>query len=105
MLNSDLFPDFKKDVKAKEKPKRTGGSGLGSLGMKKSAKTASASSSASQQKPRSIMSSIFDSVGEQEEEDVRKEEEGDKRDEPEASADPSKMTITRVFDFAGENVR
>ena len=54
--------------------------------------------------PPSIVSSIFDSIPDKKSEDTKATEKKEDKEEEESS-DPSKMKITRVFDFAGENVK
>ncbi len=84
------------------------GSGLGSLlktssAAKKKSSASSASGSGVQVKSRSIVSSIFDSIDKKK---VKEKEEPEKAPpEQKADVDQDKMKITRVFDFAGENVR
>lgn len=96
----DLWADFKKDTAAKPKPKPSAGLGsLTSITANPKKQASKSSGKSSQSTPRSIVSSIFDSIPDKKSEETKKE---DKREEEES--DPSKMKITRVFDFAGENV-
>lgn len=112
----DLWADFKKESTPKSKTKPVAGTGLGAL------TSTVTSSSKSGGGPRSLLSSIFDSKPSKEtpvppqtrprsllSSIFDKKEEDPKVAEPvkEQNEEPnedSKLKITQVFDFAGENV-
>ena len=120
--NRTFLLDFLKDVGTNSKKKSSSGGGLGSLSsMSKQKKSSSVRNKTCKSKqtpissifdtfssktpaekekpaeqPKSLMSSIFESV--------KKSSSDPKEVEKEEETDESKMKITKVFDFAGEAV-
>ena len=70
----------------------------------KKASTSAKKTSSSSGPPRSIVSSIFDSIPSKSDSASNGSKKGAEEKSSKEEEDPSKVKITRVFDFAGENV-